>query len=69
MSSKDFPEQMRSSGETAREGMVIGAERVYEEAERLYGDSRAGLKAWYMEGGYEEQRPASENREKQRRVW
>ena len=69
MSSKDFPERMRNSRETARELMFRAAERVYKEAGSPYGDSRAGLKAWYMEGGYEEQQPAGENREKQWRVW
>ncbi len=55
MSAKDFGERMRNSRETARELLFRTAAQVYEEAGRPYGNSKAGLKAWYMEGGYEEQ--------------
>ena len=54
MSAKDFRKRMRNSKQTARELVLRAAARVYDEAGRPYGDSEAGFKAWYMEGGYAE---------------
>ncbi len=55
MSMENFRERMRRSKTTARELVFGAAAQVYDEAGRPYGDSMAGLKAWYMEGGYEEE--------------
>lgn len=54
MGDRNFDKRMRNSKETARELVFRAAARVYDEAGRPYGDSEAGLRAWYMEGGYEE---------------